>query len=301
MMKYLNSLFLVAILFVSSFTNSYAQTNKPTPESEATSSAVILENIIPTETPFPTPRPDFTQKSEETTGPFEKLLENQKLGSIYLNPIKYAIHGAVNSKVPPNTIILLLMIPLITTFIAAARHLVGLRGFGIFLPASLSVVFLATGPVVGLLLFLIIVSSLTLVRVGIKKTKLKLQYLPKMSLILLFVVMAVLAVLFTAPALKLPDLANVSIFPVLILVLLAEEFSKVQMGKSVNVAINLITETLLMALISYIFLTLTFVQEFVILNPELLILSLIVINILLGKFVGLRFLEYIRFRKLIKS
>src|SRR3972149_5105003 len=123
-------------------------------------------------TPLPTPVPDLTQKTQETLGPLEKLLEEQKLGPVWpSNPLKHAIRGAVETGVPANTIVLLLLLPLVATIIAAARHLVGLRGFGIFLPAALSVVFVATRPVVGIGLFLIIVTVSTLTRMLLRRRK----------------------------------------------------------------------------------------------------------------------------------
>ena len=267
-----------------------------TDEAQATQSAEIVS------TPTPAPRSDLTQKTEETVGPLEKLLEEQELGPIWpTNPIKYAIRSAVSAGVPTNTIVLLLLLPVIAAIIAAARHLVGIRGFGIFLPAALAVTFVATGPIVGIGMFLVIVAVSTSARLLLRKTKIKLQYLPRMALILLFVVMGVLGVLFTAPILRRPDLANVSIFPVLILVLLAEDFSRVQLGKSVNTAVGLTTETLILALVSYVFLTSKQVQEFALLNPEILILIVFVFNFFMGKYIGLRLREFWRFRKLISG
>jgi len=267
-----------------------------TDEAQATQSAEIVS------TPTPAPRPDLTQKTEETVGPLEKLLEEQELGPIWpTNPIKYAIRSAVSAGVPTNTIVLLLLLPVIAAIIAAARHLVGIRGFGIFLPAALAVTFVATGPIVGIGMFLVIVAVSTSARLLLRKTKIKLQYLPRMALILLFVVMGVLGVLFTAPILRRPDLANVSIFPVLILVLLAEDFSRVQLGKSVNTAVGLTTETLILALVSYVFLTSKQVQEFALLNPEILILIVFVFNFFMGKYIGLRLREFWRFRRLIND
>lgn len=251
-------------------------------------------------TPIITPRRDLTQKTEGTIGPLEVLLRQQELGSVWpANPLKYAIRNSVASGVPANTIVLLLLLPVVATIIAAFRHLVGLRGFGIFLPAVLSVVFVATGPVVGIGLFLIIVLFSIVPRLILRKLKIKLQYLPRMALILLFVVFGVMMVLFLAPAINRPDLANVSIFPVLILVLLAEDFNKVQIGRNVKIAINLTTETLILALISYIFLTLKPLQEFALLNPEMLIVAVALMDLLLGRYVGLRFIELWRFRKLL--
>lgn len=246
-------------------------------------------------------RTDLTQRSVETTEPLVRLLKDQKIGSKILNPFKYAIRSSINAGVPVNTIVLLLMLPGVAALIAAARHIVGVRGFGIFLPAALSVVFVATGPVVGILLFLIIVIVSTASRMALRKSKVRLQYLPRMALLLLMVVLGILGVLFAAPIIKEPALSNVSIFPVLILVLLAEDFSKVQLGKSAKTAVNLTTETLILALVSYIFLTLKPVQEIALLHPESFILTVFVFNVMVGKYIGLRLIELWRFRKLISG
>ena len=271
---------------------SYAQRGTPT----ASPSATV------TESPTPASVPDLTEKTEQTLGPLEALLEAQKLGPVWpLNPVKYAIRAAVEAGVPANTIVLLLLLPVVAAIIAAARHIVGLRGFGIFLPAALAVTFVATGPLVGIGLFLAIVAVSVSARMILRKTKIKLQYLPRMAILLWLVVLAVLGILFAAPLIKAPQLTKVSIFPVLILALLAEDFTRVQLGKSAETAINLTSETLVLALVSYVFLTLTPLQEFALANPEILLIAVLVFNFILGKYVGLRLLELWRFRKLING
>ena len=89
--------------------------------------------------------------------------------------------------------------------------------------------------------------------------------------------------------------------PVLILALLAEDFSRVQLGKSAKVAINLTAETLILALISYVFMSWKFIQEFALLRPEIWILLILVIDFVLGRYIGLRLMEVWRFRKLISK
>ena len=260
--------------------------------------------LVETPTPTPTeqPRQDLTRETEETTGPLERILEEQTVtGSVLTNPLKYAIRNSVDAGVPPNTIVLLLLLPGVAALIGASRHIVGLRGFGIFVPAALSVVFIATGPLVGIGLFLVIVFMSTLARMILRKSKIKLQYLPRMALLLWSVVVGILLVLFIAPVLKQPSLTNVSIFPVLILVLLAEDFTRVQLGKSAKTAVNITSETLILALVSYFVLTLQSVQQYALLHPELWILGIAVFDILVGRYVGLRFMELWRFRKLIKK
>jgi hypothetical protein len=274
----------------------FAQWPTTTPLEVATGSAEVEEEVAQEA------RADLTQPIEETVGSLEKLLNEQELGPVWpTNPLKYAIRNAVRAGVSPNTLVLLLLLPVVAAIIATTRHIIGIRGFGIFLPAALSVVFVATGPVVGIGLFLVIVAVSTAARMILRKLKIKLQYLPRMALLLWFVVLGVLAVLFAAPIINQPDITNVSIFPVLILALLAEDFSRVQLGKSARTAINITTETLILALISYVFLTLKPLQEFALSNPEILLLSVAVFNFLLGKYVGLRFIEFWRFRKLISG
>lgn len=279
-----------------------APTTTPRAVTRTKATPTASPSATPTVTPTPIPAPDLTQKSEQTLGPLEAVLKAQQIGPAWpWNPIKHAIRKAVAAGVPANTIVLLLLLPVVASVIAAARHLIGLRGFGIFLPAALSVVFVATGPLMGIVLFLIIVLISTFVRMFFRKIKLKLQYLPRMALILWAVSLGVLGVLFLAPIVRLPALANVSIFPVLIITLLAEDFTRVQLGKSFKTAINLTTETIILSLISYLFLTLTPIQHFALLNPEALLIGVFIFDFVVGKYVGLRILEYWRFRKLLQA
>lgn len=284
---------LIAFFSLLAFGATFSVAKTPSPSPTATP--------IATPTPEP-PRVDITQKSEESLGPLEMLLKNQVVGPTWpWNPVKAAIRGAVDSGVPANTIVLLLLLPIVAFVIAFSRNVVGIRGFGIFMPAALSVVFVATGPVVGIAVFLVIVVVSTAVRLLLRKVKLRLQYLPRMAFILWGVVLGVLGVLFTAPILKYPDLSNVSIFAILIMILLAEDFTRVQLGKSAKTALGLTFETLILALISFLFLTLQPLQNYVLLNPEASLIGIAVLDLLLGKYTGLRAMEFYRFRKLIKS
>lgn len=228
-------------------------------------------------------------------------LGNQDIGSVWLNPVKYLIRASLASGVSATTIALLLLLTVIAAFIAGTRHIVGLRSFGIFLPAALAVVFVVIGPILGIGLFLLIIAVATVVRVFLRKGKIRLQYLPRMALILWAVVLCVLSTLFLVPLVGSPNVGTVSVLPLFILILLAEDFIRVQLGKSVKTAINLTSETLILALISYFILTFVPLQQFALMNPEILLISVAIFDFVLGKYIGLRFLEFWRFRKLINS
>ena len=244
-------------------------------------------------------KPDVTQTGGEVAGKLEQYVINQPRTPVTpFNFLRYAIRYAVLAGVPANTIVLVLLFPLVAALIAAGRHLIGLRGFGIFTPAVLSVAFVATGIVTGIVLFLVILGLATLGKNIFKR--IKMQYLPRMALVLWLVSLGVLVVLLVAPWLSLNGLMTLSIFPILILILLAETFIEVQIGKSKREAMELTVETIILALISSLVLSLEMVQRFALVHPELLLLFVVVFDVFMGRYVGLRYTEYRKFKKLLK-
>lgn len=260
------------------------------PSAEATGAARLVERVTEK-------KPDLTEPEGPVKGKLERLLEAQELGPLGItNSLRYAIRNSVSQGVPTNLVVLLLLFPLVTAIIAASRHLIGLRGFGIFTPAVVAVGFLATGIVMGWLLFAVILVVATMARVLIRR--LKLPYLPRTSLMLWFVALAVLGLLLVSPYIGLKGMPELSIFPILLLVLLAETFIDVQVRRNIKQAIEMTFETLLLATISFFVMELETVQEFVLLYPELTIVGVLILNIFIGKFAGLRLLEYWRFKEL---
>lgn len=270
--------------------------------------------------PFPTPteatpaavvsaKEDLTQPTAETKGRLERLVETQELGPVSIqNSLRYAIRASVSHGVPANTLVLLLLFPLIVMLIAAARHLFGLRGFGIFTPAVIAVAFLATGLTLGLGLFLGTLVIAALARWITKR--LRLQYLPRLALLILFICIGILGAFlsvsqgptFGHQRLDLLWLAtNVGIFPLLLLILLTETFISAEISHGAKFAVRITVETLFLAVISYLIMDLKTMQSWVLLHPEATIISLAAANILLGKFTGLRLFEYWRFRELLRK
>jgi len=261
-----------------------------TESAEATPSGIV-EKVVEK-------KPDITEPEGEVKGKLERYLEQQELKPLSVtNFLRHAVHRAVRQGVPANTIVLVLLFPVVAAIISASRHLLGLRGFGIFTPAVLSVAFVATGLVSGILLFLVILAVASVGRVLLRK--MKLQYLPRMALLLWFVSLGVFGLLFVAPSLNLRELTAINIFPILILVLLAESFIEVQIGKSQKEAIELTAETLVLAIISSLVLSLDIVQRVALLNPEALVLFVAIFNVFIGRYVGLRFKEYLRFKAIL--
>ena len=270
-----------------------------TASAEATPSAEKEEKIAVLEIEEVEKKDDITEPTPEVKGKLERYLAEHPIGSLTVtNFLQHAIREIIKKGVPANTIVLILLFPLMAAIIAGSRHVVGIKGFGIFLPAVLSVVFVATGIIEGLLLFLTIIIVATSARMFLRK--MKLQYLPRMALLLWCVSLGVLGVLFIAPVLNLTSIMTLSIFPILILILLAESFIGIQIGMSMKQAIKITMQTLVVALVCSSILQLDFLQKFVLLKPEISVLLVVILDIFMGKYVGLRWMEYRKFKEILK-
>lgn len=215
------------------------------------------------------------------------------------NFLQHAIRRSVSAGIPANVVVIVLLFPLVAALIAASRHIIGLRGFGIYIPAVLSVALVSTGIVEGLVIFIAIVATALLTRNYLKKTPL--SYLPRTALLLWTVSLGILGVLLVAPYFGLLSLMSVNIFPILILVLLSENFLDALLRTKPADAVALTVETLALAFISSLILQLEMMQRFALMEPELLIVGIAFFNVLVGKFAGLRLTEFLRFRSIIEE
>ncbi len=243
---------------------------------------------------------DLTQPTGEVKNKLEKVLEDNPVGALsWKNFLRFAITRAVKNGVPVNTVVLILLFPLVVAMVAAARHLIGMRGAGILTPALLSVAFLATGVWAGVMLFIIILAVTVIGRMTLKV--LKLQYLPRVSLLLWVVSGGVFVTLFVASLWNVSQLVTVGIFPILILMLLAETFIDIQQGRSSSEARALIVQTFALAMISSLMLGNELVQRAVLLWPEIIFFGVAVFDVFMGRYTGLRLSEYLMYRGIVKE
>lgn len=268
---------------------------------EATSSGDLLSSEAGQATPSSIverrveEKTDLTQPTGEVKNKLEKVLEENPVGKLdWTNFLRYAITQAVKKGVPINTVVLILLFPLVVAMVAAARHLVGMRGAGILTPALLSVAFLATGVWAGVALFIMILLVTVLGRTILKS--LKLQYLPRVSLLLWVVSAGVFLTLFAASIWHVSQLVTVGIFPILILMLLSETFIDIQQGRSGSEARALIFQTFVLAMISSLILGNEMVQRAVLLWPEIIFFGVAVFDLFMGRYTGLRLSEYLMYR-----
>lgn len=271
----------------------------------ATASAIATESAVAT--PAAQVAQAIQQKNEQditvtTSTQKDKLVEILDKNPItplsWYNVLQHGIRRAITNGVPANIIVLILLFPVITSVISISRHVIGLKGFGVYTPAVLAVAFVSTGIINGILLFVIVLFAALLMRKLLGR--LNLQYLPRTAMLLWGVSLITLLVLIAASFSHFSSLFIINIFPLLIIMLLTENFMESQLASSQSEALQLTVETLLTAVFCSFIIGSDIVQKYVILQPELTLVAVAIVNIVVGRYSGLRLLEWIRFRSVIE-
>lgn len=273
-------------------------TDSATPSAQATESATASQtaSLVIQEKKDK----DITETGGKQKDKLVMLLEeNPVTNPSPLNILQRAIRTSVENGVPANTIVLLLIFPIVSFFIAFSRHMIGLRGFGVYTPAVLAVAFVSTGIFNGITLFLIVLATTMIARKVMRH--LKLQYLPRTAMMMWAVSIGVLLFLLTTGFFGMSVFYSLNIFTILIIMLLSENFMETQLMSSQSEAIRLTVETIFLATISSFLIASNTIQQAVILNPELTLIIVAFLNIAVGKYSGLRLLEYLRFKDIIEK
>ncbi len=191
---------------------------------------------------------------------------------------------------------ILLMIPLGAFVTVVFRNVIGLETFGTFLPALIAAAARETGLWWGLAGFVGIIAVTAIVRRLLDWVQL--LHSPKMAIMLSVVVMLLLATTVIGVEFDLFRLAQISLFPIAILAITAERFAITieEQGYARTFSITLMTLVVITA--AYTVMDSQFLQSLLLAFPELLLL-VIALNLWLGKWIGLRLSEFIRFRRLI--
>ncbi len=242
---------------------------------------------------------------------YDYQLTNAQTGQLQIwNFMSYFVNYLIDSGIPANTVILILMLPVIATVVSVMKQVVGLTTFGVYTPTIITLTFWILGLKFGLLTLLVIFLVGTGTRAVIKRYRL--LYVPRMAIVLTSVAIAILFMLIISIRFNLFDAQfySLSVFPMLILSTLTEKFVNAQGGKGFKKAMILTLQTVLVAIIAYIViggevdlflfkLKFTALQGFMLSYPEVIIL-IIFFNVFLGRWTGLRLLEYVRFREVLR-
>lgn len=237
---------------------------------------------------------DLTRpEEEESRREFLKLFSKRPIKDLnFYNFAGFTVQYAVRNGVPANTIILILLLPLLATLVVFFRQIIGLPTLELLVPIALSITLISTGLAAGSILLVTILLGSFIARTILKR--IRIMQLPKMAMSMLLVSIMVFFSLTASASIGLLTVRQLSFFPVLLLILLSDKIVALQLARGNKPAITITFFTLVLGALGYIILSVEIIRTYVLLYPEI-ILVLIPVNIFLGRYFGLRITEYHRF------
>jgi len=202
----------------------------------------------------------------------------------------------IQNGLPEYAITWLFMLPIAITIVVISRQIIGIKGFGIAIPLLIGLAYTATGIQAGIIIFLAALGFGLIVRWSLRNTRL--LYLPKIALILTGVTVGTLFLTPFLPyreGLQFPQ----AVFAFLILILSVEQFASLLIERGVRKTAGMALETLLISSAIFFVVTWPWLQTAVLTWPLFVLIAIVLINLGLGKWTGLRFSEYIRFKDII--
>ena len=189
----------------------------------------------------------------------------------------------------------LLMIPIGALIMVIMRNIVGVDAFGTFMPVLIALAFRETKLVWGVILFTLLVTLGLTIRFLLDR--LRLLLVPRLSAVLIVVVILMLLISMASHRLGLEMGLSVALFPMVIIAMTIERMSVVWEERGPADAIRAGLGSLLVAVAAYIFMGMPWLEHLIFTFPELLLVILAFV-MLVGRYTGYRLTELRRFKEL---
>ena len=189
----------------------------------------------------------------------------------------------------------LVTIPVGITILVFLRQFIGFKTLGTFMPVLIGIAFRETALVNGLALFTLLVALGLALRFYLER--LQLLLVPRLAVVVIFIVMVMAGVTIALTGANQAIGLSISLFPIVILTMTIERMSIVWEESSATEAIKQGFGSLAVASIAYLAMTNSQVEYLMYQFPELL-LVLMGLCVLMGRYTGLRLSELWRFRQL---
>lgn len=207
--------------------------------------------------------------------------------SLYSLPIRtQAVYGV------------LLMIPIGAFVMVIMRNIIGVDAFGTFMPVLIALAFRETKLLWGLILFTLLVTLGLTIRFLLEH--LRLLLVPRLGSILIVVVMLMLTISMMSHRLGLEMGLSVALFPMVIISMTIERMSVVWEERGPVDAIRAGVGSMIVAVVAYTFMVMPWLEHLMFTFPELLLVLLAVV-MLIGRYTGYRLTELRRFKELVKG
>ena len=192
-----------------------------------------------------------------------------------------------------NVYRILLLVPIGAFVILIMRNVVGFKTFGTFMPVLIALAFRETHLLAGIILFSVLVALGLTIRFYLDR--LKLLLVPRLAAVLIVVILLMLIVSIVCHRLGIESGLSVALFPMVIMTMTIERMSIVWEERGPREAVQEGVGSLIAATLAFAAMSWKPLAHLITTFPELL-LVLLAITLLLGRYSGYRLLELRRFR-----
>ncbi len=197
-----------------------------------------------------------------------------------------------------QTFMIMVMIPIGVLVILVLRNLIGLQTLGTFTPVLIALAFRETQLGFGIVLFTVITALGLSLRSYLEH--LKLQMLPRLSVVLTFVVVLIAAISLFSHKLGLERGLSVALFPMVILTMTIERLSITWEERGGGHAMKVAIGTLFAASLAHLLMMVPELVYFVFTFPAVLLI-LVGFMLAMGRYRGYRLTELVRFKAFLKK
>lgn len=191
----------------------------------------------------------------------------------------------------------ILVIPVGILLLVVLRNIVGVKTFGTFMPVLIALAFRQTGLAWGILFFCIVVGLGLAVRFYLEQ--LKLLLVPRLASVVIMVILILAMLTVLSYRLGFERGLSVGLFPIVILTMTIERMTVVWEERGPAEAFQQGLGSVVVGVLCYLVMNLRVVEHLFFVFPELL-LAVLAMTLLIGRYGGYRLTELYRFRVLAK-
>ncbi|MHA6493290.1 osmotic stress tolerance membrane protein RloB [Pseudomonas borbori] len=210
--------------------------------------------------------------------------------------LEYSLYGLPLQT--QQTFMIMVMIPIGVLVILILRNLGGLQTLGTFTPVLIALAFRETQLGFGIILFTVITAAGLSLRSYLEH--LKLQMLPRLSVVLTFVVVLIAVISLFSHKLGLERGLSVALFPMVILTMTIERLSITWEERGGGHAFKVAVGTLVAATLAHLLMSVPELTYFVFTFPAVLMI-LVGFMLAMGRYRGYRLTELFRFKAFLKD
>jgi hypothetical protein len=192
----------------------------------------------------------------------------------------------------------LLMLPIGGLVLAFLRQVIGLKTFGTFMPVLIAIAFRETGLLSGITLFVVVVAIGLLIRNYFHH--LKLLMVPRLAAVLTVVVIVLSLITLLAHQLGWVVGLSIALFPIVILTMTIERMTLIWEEHGAEEAMKIGAQSLIASVVAYVAMNSDMLGHIIFVFPELLLVVL-ALTMLIGRYNHYKLTEYMRFRQLQRS